>query len=113
MTSPSSQPIRSRSNQDRWTWLALPPHGQLRSWASLALQTASMFLADASTLLTSPRVPGVESRIGVEGGLGGVERGRGRRRSPRVGGPDAGASFPSSLLTFPTGILARGPWAGG
>ena len=55
MTSPSSQPIRSRSNHDRCTRLAVPPQGQIRSWASLALQTACMFLAEASRL---PRAKG-------------------------------------------------------
>ena len=50
MTSPSSQPMRSRSNQTRWTWLALPPHGHVLSWCSLASQTARMFLPEASTL---------------------------------------------------------------
>ena len=63
MTSPSSQPIRSRSNHDRCTRLAVPPHGQLLSWASLALQTACMFLAEASRLLTRPRYPGVPSSL--------------------------------------------------
>ena len=56
MTSPSSQPMRSRSNHDRWTWLALPPHGHVLSWCSLASQTARMFLPEASTL-TPKRLP--------------------------------------------------------
>ena len=57
MTSPSSQPIRSTSNQERCTWVPLPPHGQVLSWCSLALQTACMFLAEASMLMPAPRVP--------------------------------------------------------
>ena len=57
MTSPSSQPIRSRSNQERCTRLALPPHGQLESWTSFALQTACMFLAEASRLATGQGYP--------------------------------------------------------
>ena len=51
MTSPSSQPRRSMSKKARWTSVALPPQGQVLLWASLALQTASMFLPEASTLI--------------------------------------------------------------
>ncbi len=50
MTSPSSQPIRSMSNQFMWTSVPVPPQGQVLSCCSLALQTACMFLADASTV---------------------------------------------------------------
>ena len=45
MTSPSSQPMRSMSNQARCTSVPLPPHGQFLSWDSLAWHTACMFLA--------------------------------------------------------------------
>ena len=57
MTSPSSQPMRSMSNQDRCTAVPFPPQGQVLSWCSLAWQTACMFLAEASMLMSAPRVP--------------------------------------------------------
>ena len=57
MTSPSSQPMRSMSNQAMWTSVPLPPHGQVLSWTSLAWQTACMFLALALLLIERRRVP--------------------------------------------------------
>ncbi len=70
MTSPSSQPIRSRSYHERCTALACPPHGQDALWASLALQTACMFLADASTLMapivaSAPERQAAQRRLAV------------------------------------------------
>ena len=56
MTSPSSQPMRSMSNQARWTSVPLPPQGHVLSWTSLAWQTACMFLALA-LLIERRRVP--------------------------------------------------------
>ena len=53
MTSPSSQPIRSMSNQFMCTSLPVPPHGQVLSCCSLALQTACMFFAEASIDIAS------------------------------------------------------------
>ena len=52
---PPSRGVRGRTTRGG-PRSALPPHGHVRSWCSLALQTARMFLPEASTL-TSPRVP--------------------------------------------------------
>src|SRR3954447_1236186 len=56
ITSPGSQPIRSMSNHAMCTSVPVPPHGHVLSWISLALQTASMFLALA-LLIAGRRVP--------------------------------------------------------
>ena len=94
MTSPSSQPMRSMSNQLRCTALAVPPYGQVLLWTSLALQTACMFLAEASVLIGSdkrkPDAEGALEEVGLALGhpageghvlVGGeAQRRRGRRR---------------------------------
>ena len=86
MTSPSSQPMRSMSNHDEvhrgWP---CRPRGSCLSWASLALQTACMFLAEASTCSRLQEYPGIEDAVRVE-----------RRLAPRAArrrtAPGAGAS---------------------
>ena len=53
---PPSRSARGRTTTGARGW-PLPPHGHVLLWTSFALQTACMFLAEASRLAISPRVP--------------------------------------------------------